>query len=113
MCECREEKQSIPWPPFPIKTESTPVSNVRIVLLLRLSINLNFTTMATITSIQYTEIITDKYANIAFSNGAAMCCRLVRHTDNEDLVVTPSKKLVSISLPDYKCQVLCEGVSIR
>lgn len=69
--------------------------------------------MATITSIQYTEITNDKFAVINFSNGAGMSTRLVRHTDTEDLIITPTKKLVSISLPDYKCHVLAEGVSIR
>ncbi len=69
--------------------------------------------MVTISSINYTEITNDKYANIIFSNGAGMCCRLVRHTETENLIVTPTNKLVSISLPDHKCQVLCEGVSIR
>ena len=69
--------------------------------------------MATITSIQYTEIANDKFAVINFSNGAGMVTRLVRHTNTEDLIITPAKKLVSISLPNYNHQVLAEGVSIR
>ena len=69
--------------------------------------------MATITDIKYTEIIADKYANISFSNGAAMFCRLVRHNENEDIILTPSKKLVAINLATKECEVLATGVSIR
>ena len=69
--------------------------------------------MATIVDIKYTEMVADKYATISFSNGAAMFCRLVRHNENEDLILTPSKKLVAINLATKACEVLATGVSIR
>lgn len=67
--------------------------------------------MITVTSIQYSELAGVKNASITFSNGAGIFARLLRHTDTEDIILFAGK-LISISLPDYKCTTLATGVVI-
>lgn len=67
---------------------------------------------ATISNISYSEMAGVQNVSITFSNGAAIFARVIRKTDSE-LIILFAGKLVAISLPDHKCETLCEGVSIR
>ena len=49
---------------------------------------------------------------VTLNNGTSLAARVIRKTDSEVLAFYAGK-LISISLPDYKCEVLVSGVSIR
>lgn len=49
---------------------------------------------------------------VTLTSGTSLAARVIRKTDNEVLAFYAGK-LISISLPDYKCEVLVSGVSIR
>lgn len=49
---------------------------------------------------------------VTLTSGTSLAARVIRKTDNEVLAFYAGK-LISISLPDYKCEVLISGVSIR